>query len=101
MEKILWIYLCFILIKIMTIIIFIQRNYELNNGTMVQSNTGTGNESVYHFIEKTFKYGYLHHNERLMVMANYMILSNIDPNDMYQWFMVFSLDSYIGFFYAI
>lgn len=45
-------------------------------------------------IKKAFKYGYLHHIERLMIMSNYMMLSNIDPKEMYKWFMEFSLDSY-------
>lgn len=45
-------------------------------------------------IEKAFRYGYLHHIERLMVIANYMTLTHIDPKAMYKWFMEFSIDSY-------
>lgn len=45
-------------------------------------------------IKKAFKYGYLHHIERLMLVANYMTLSGINPKEMYKWFMEFSLDSY-------
>jgi len=45
-------------------------------------------------IEKAFKYGYLHHIERLMVVGNYMTLTQIDPLQMYKWFMEFALDSY-------
>lgn len=45
-------------------------------------------------IEKAFKYGYLHHIERLMIIANYMTLSGIDPKEMYKWFIEFSIDSY-------
>jgi deoxyribodipyrimidine photolyase-related protein len=45
-------------------------------------------------IKKAFKYGYLHHIERLMVVANFMTLSGINPKLMYKWFMEFSLDSY-------
>lgn len=45
-------------------------------------------------IKKAFKYGYLHHIERLMVIANFMVLSGIEPKQMYKWFMEFSLDSY-------
>jgi deoxyribodipyrimidine photolyase-related protein len=41
-----------------------------------------------------FKYGYLHHILRLMVVANFMTLSLIHPHSMYKWFMEFSLDSY-------
>lgn len=45
-------------------------------------------------IRKAFKYGYLHHIERLMVMCNSMNLCRIQPNDVYRWFMEFSIDSY-------
>lgn len=45
-------------------------------------------------IKKAFKFGYLHHIERLMIVANYMTLIGISPHNMYKWFMEFSLDSY-------
>ena len=45
-------------------------------------------------IKKAFKYGYLHHIERLMIIANYMTLTSISPHEMYTWFMEFALDSY-------
>jgi deoxyribodipyrimidine photolyase-related protein len=45
-------------------------------------------------IEKAFRFGYLHHIERLMVVCNYMTISHIKPLHMYKWFMEFSLDSY-------
>jgi deoxyribodipyrimidine photolyase-related protein len=45
-------------------------------------------------IHKAFKYGYLHHIERLMLVANYMTLSEINPRDVFKWFTEFSLDSY-------
>lgn len=45
-------------------------------------------------IKMGFKYGYLHHIERLMVMANYMTICQIHPNDMFKWFTEFALDSY-------
>jgi len=45
-------------------------------------------------IQFGFRYGYLHHILRLMVVANFMNLSRVIPNDMYRWFMDFSLDAY-------
>ena len=45
-------------------------------------------------IKFAFQYGYLHHILRLMVMCNFMNLMNIHPDDVYKWFMEFSLDSY-------
>jgi len=53
-----------------------------------------GVEPVDMCIEKAFKYGYLHHTERLMVCANYMMYQDTDPVEMYKWFMEFALDSY-------
>jgi deoxyribodipyrimidine photolyase-related protein len=38
--------------------------------------------------------GYIHHILRLMVMGNFMNLVGIHPDQVYKWFMEFSLDSY-------
>jgi deoxyribodipyrimidine photolyase-related protein len=54
----------------------------------------TGLIPIDNCIEKAWKYGYLHHIERLMIISNYMVLTGISPNEMYKWFMEFSLDSY-------
>ena len=45
-------------------------------------------------IKSAFKYGYLHHILRLMVMSNFMNLCEIHPDEVYKWFMEFSVDSY-------
>ena len=45
-------------------------------------------------IQMAFRYGYLHHILRLMVMCNFMNLCQINPDSVYEWFMEFSLDSY-------
>jgi deoxyribodipyrimidine photolyase-related protein len=45
-------------------------------------------------IEKAREYGYLHHIERLMVMGNFALLLQIDPNDIYEWFMICFVDAY-------
>ena len=57
-------------------------------------NGTTGIAPVDDAIEKAFRFGYLHHIERLMIIANYMTLSSIDPKEMFRWFTEFSLDSY-------
>lgn len=41
-----------------------------------------------------FKYGYLHHIIRLMIMSNFMCLCRIHPDECYKWFMEFAIDSY-------
>jgi deoxyribodipyrimidine photolyase-related protein len=38
--------------------------------------------------------GYIHHILRLMVVGNFMNLVGIHPDEVYKWFMEFSMDSY-------
>ena len=45
-------------------------------------------------IKQAFKYGYLHHIQRLMIMGNIMNLMKFHPDDVYKWFMEFAIDSY-------
>ncbi|MEO0732629.1 MAG: cryptochrome/photolyase family protein [Bacteroidota bacterium] len=53
----------------------------------------TGVAPVDDAIQRAGKYGYLHHIERLMVMGNMMLLSEIHPDEVYRWFMEFFVDS--------
>lgn len=54
----------------------------------------TGVEPVDNVIRKVLATGYCHHIERLMVLGNFMLLCEIDPDDVYQWFMELFIDSY-------
>lgn len=45
-------------------------------------------------IRKILQTAYIHHIERLMIIGNYMLLSQIHPDDVYRWFMELSIDSY-------
>jgi deoxyribodipyrimidine photolyase-related protein len=45
-------------------------------------------------IRRVQKNGYLHHIERLMIVSNLMLLSEIRPVDAHRWFMEMFLDSY-------
>ncbi len=45
-------------------------------------------------IEKVLKTGYCHHIERLMVLGNFMVLCEFDPDEVYQWFMELFIDAY-------
>ena len=38
--------------------------------------------------------GYCHHIERLMVLGNFMLLCEFDPNEVYKWFMEMFIDAY-------
>lgn len=54
----------------------------------------TGIEPVDKAIQRTLETGYTHHIERLMVLGNFMLLCEIDPDAIYQWFMEMYIDSY-------
>lgn len=45
-------------------------------------------------IQRILKTGYCHHIERLMVLGGFMFLCEIDPDDIYRWFMEMFIDSY-------
>ncbi|WP_310425110.1 cryptochrome/photolyase family protein [Chamaesiphon sp. VAR_48_metabat_135_sub] len=45
-------------------------------------------------IKKTLKSGYCHHIERLMVVGNFMLLCEFDPDEVYRWFMEMFVDAY-------
>lgn len=45
-------------------------------------------------IKQAFRYGYLHHIQRLMIMGNIMNLMRFHPHEVYRWFMEFAIDSY-------
>lgn len=74
----------------------IKRNIFKNNKKITKSfYKGTTNIPIIDFFIKSgFKYGYLHHIVRLMVISNFMNLCGINPHDVYKWFMEFSVDSY-------
>jgi deoxyribodipyrimidine photolyase-related protein len=54
----------------------------------------TGNMVVDTTIKKTLAHAYNHHIERLMILGNYMLLSEIHPDDVYKWFMEMYIDAY-------
>lgn len=45
-------------------------------------------------IKKVLKTGYCHHIERLMVLGNFMLLCEFDPDEVYGWFMELFIDAY-------
>ena len=45
-------------------------------------------------IKKIIATGYCHHIERLMVLGNFMLLCEFDPNEVYKWFMEMFIDAY-------
>jgi deoxyribodipyrimidine photolyase-related protein len=55
----------------------------------------TGIPPVDACIKKAQQYSYLHHIERLMVMGQFFLLTMIDPDDVYEWYIsLVSIDAY-------
>lgn len=57
-------------------------------------NGSTGIDPIDLTIKKVLETGYCHHIERLMVLGNFMLLCEFDPDDVYRWFMELFIDSY-------
>lgn len=87
---------------------FIRGMYEVNGSTARTTNywnfkrkipssfySGeTGILPVDEVIKQVLKSGYCHHIERLMILGNFMVLCEFDPNEVYQWFMELFIDAY-------
>ena len=54
----------------------------------------TGIEPLDSTIKKVLDTGYCHHIERLMVVGNFMLLCEFDPDEVYRWFMELFIDAY-------
>lgn len=57
-------------------------------------NATTGITPIDETIKKVLATGYCHHIERLMVLGNFMLLCEFDPDDVYRWFMELFIDAY-------
>lgn len=66
-------------------------NEKMNRTAWIQGQTGM--PSVDDAIRDAWKFGYLHHIRRLMVVSNYATLKEIHPDEIYKWLFEFSLDS--------
>ena len=54
----------------------------------------TGIDPIDITIRKVLETGYCHHIERLMVLGNFMVLCEFDPDEVYRWFMELFIDAY-------
>lgn len=87
---------------------FMRASYECDGSTMRTKNfwkhdralpktfwqANTDIPPIDHVISTALRYGYTHHIERLMVMGNFLLLSETDPDEVYRWFMGMYLDAY-------
>ncbi|MFZ9588688.1 MAG: cryptochrome/photolyase family protein [Chitinophagaceae bacterium] len=54
----------------------------------------TGIEPIDQTIKKVLQTGYAHHIERLMILGNFFLLCEFDPDEVYKWFMELFIDAY-------
>ena len=57
-------------------------------------NGTTGIEPIDTVIRRVLETGYANHIERLMILGNFMLLCEFDPDDVYRWFMALFIDAY-------
>lgn len=71
-------------------------NYWKHHRKLPESfwNATTGIEPVDDVIGKSLRNAYSHHIERLMIMGNFMVLTEIEPDDAFRWFMEMYIDAY-------
>ena len=83
--------------------IYLREGVELRNSNFFGQLRGltdawyegtTGIVPVDDVIRKTLDYAYGHHIERLMVMGNIMLLCELHPSEVYQWFTEMFIDAY-------
>ncbi len=54
----------------------------------------TGVDPVDHVIRGVLDTAYCHHIERLMILGNFLLLCDLDPDAVYLWFMELFIDAY-------
>ncbi len=54
----------------------------------------TGIPPIDYTVQRVIKTGYCHHIERLMVLGNFLLLTETDPHEVYSWFMGNFVDAY-------
>ena len=73
-----------------------QKSNYWNHQRKLNKNWYTGNTGILpldNAIKKANQYGYCHHIERLMIISNIMLLSEIHPQEVFKWFMEMFVDS--------
>ncbi len=77
--------------------VFERTNNHFNHDRKIPSSFWTGETGIPPLddvIRKVITYGYAHHIERLMLMGNFMLLCEFDPDEVYRWFMELFIDAY-------
>ena len=72
-----------------------ESNFFKHKNSLTKSwyNGSTGLDPLDYSIKNAEMYGYTHHIERLMILCNIMNLCEIEPKQVYNWFMEMFVDS--------
>ena len=82
---------------------YLLKGVEIRNSNFFNSKNAlpsyfyNGNSSILpldNSIQRAMDYAYCHHIERLMVLGNFMCLLEIEPEQIYKWFMELFIDAY-------
>ena len=85
------------------IFVYLYKNKELENGNFFNHknkinhswyNATTQFGPINNIIQKALNYGWCHHIERLMYLGNIFLLLQINPKNVYKWFMELFIDAY-------
>ena len=71
---------------------FLNHKNKLNKEIMWKGTTNI--LPIDNIIEKIVNYSYSHHIERLMYLGNFMLITMINPKDVYEIFMTWTIDAY-------
>jgi len=71
---------------------FLNHKNKLNKEIMWKGTTNI--LPIDDIIDKIVKYSYSHHIERLMYLGNFMLITMINPKDVYEIFMTWTIDAY-------
>lgn len=74
-------------------------NKILNKDVWYNFNVPDNIDFIKVMLDKVNNYAYLHHIERLMYIGNFMLLYQIKPKEVFNWFQCMFLDSYHVFMY--
>jgi deoxyribodipyrimidine photolyase-related protein len=77
--------------------VFLRTNNHFKYSRKIPASFYTGTTGIIPIdqtIKKVLATGYCHHIERLMVLSNFMLLCEFDPEEVYRWFMELFIDAY-------
>ncbi len=71
---------------------FMNHHHKINRKIMWEGKTEI--QPIDYIINKIDNYAYAHHIERLMYLGNFLFICQINPNDVYNLFMEWTIDAY-------